>query len=195
MQHDSGNYEPLGESLVYEDRLPVAWRVLDHPPSPVRMAQLRQQNEKTLNIITVLEDTMLLESQDPGRPSTELQHLDFKLNLVMDLLGQLITEHMQLPAASRMRMNSLAMEWQIPAGVAAPAPGEHLMVQVYLREDYPRPLRLIGKVLGQHQEGQAHWVRVGFEGLGEPVQDQIDKLIFRHHRRQVAHERHPGNTE
>jgi hypothetical protein len=47
---------------------------------------------------------------------------------------------------------------------------------------YPRPLWLPATVQGV-ADGR---VRAVFGDLGETVQDLIEKLIFRHHRRQIA---------
>jgi hypothetical protein len=56
-------------------------------------------------------------------------------------------------------------------------------VEVYLSPLYPRALVLPGITLAATRPDYA---RVAFHDLGKPVQDALEKLIFRNHRRRVA---------
>jgi hypothetical protein len=58
-----------------------------------------------------------------------------------------------------------------------------VLVEVYLASHYPRALVLPG--VGQ-PGAQPDWGLVRFEALGDTVQNNLEKLIFRSHRRRVA---------
>ena len=56
---------------------------------------------------------------------------------------------------------------------------------------YPRPLELPAAVVKHDTLAAGVRCTAAFVGCSEPVQDWLEKLIFRHHRRRIAHARVP----
>jgi hypothetical protein len=91
----------LYDKLAYDDLLPVLWRPLDAPVSDVIAQRLAETNLRVLQACDALEEHGKTEKPDDESPhSADILRLDFKLNLLLDLVGQLI-------AASQPRARSM----------------------------------------------------------------------------------------
>jgi hypothetical protein len=101
---------------------------------------------------------------------------------VLDMVGQVLAHQMSLPPRTAVRLSATHLYW---TSASPPAAGSHGIAEVYLSPRYPRALRLSGTVEAVEQ-GHA---RIGLTALGEGVQELLEKLIFRHHRRQIAQAR------
>ena len=81
----------LYEELAYEDVLPIAWRPQLAEPDPIAVASITDRNIKTLQVCAAIEEHGPVDKQDDKSPNAaDLQRLEIKMNLVMDLLGQLL---------------------------------------------------------------------------------------------------------
>jgi hypothetical protein len=175
----------LYEELAYQDVLPVLWRALPGAVDPALAASFAERNLRVLQACAAIEDHRTSETP-ADEPSPELQRLDFKLNLLLDLVGQLLVANRPRPTPVPIRFNALGAVWR----GAAPLPeaGAQGIAEIHLRDFLAEPIRLIGRVTNVTPEGQ---IKVRFSPPGEPVADLIEKLIFRRHRRQVAESRQP----
>jgi hypothetical protein len=177
----------LFDELAYEDVLSVAWR--DRPTgfSDAAAARLAERNLRLLQAFEALDEYGTGDKADETAPhSAELARLDFKLNLLLDLVGQLVCASHPRPVALPVRFNSLGASWQ-PAE-APPAVGAAGFLQIFLSEALVQPLTLPAKVVTVADSSP---VRARFELLGEAVADQLEKLVFRRHRRKIAGARSP----
>ena len=178
--------DPLADGLVFEDALPLCWEVVDDLPDAAHLARLNEADEALLRVISALEEYRPEPGEEHAEVAQELARLDFKLSLVLDLVGQLLSRQLTLPESLPVRLGARGLEW--PAA-DPPRPGAHLIVSLYLHPGYPRPLELPGVVAGVDPLPVGGRVRLAFRGLGEPVEDWLEKFIFRHHRRSIAHAR------
>ena len=172
--------DPLGNHLAYEGELPVIWRALEALPEWLTLARLNQADEELLAVIAGQEqgrNDLLGDDDDPV--AQRLGELESKLNLVIDLVGQLLRQNLLIPEPTPLRFNADGIIWR-PA--APPAEGALVMVELFPSMLIPRPLSLPGRV-NAVEDGE---VRVAFEGIGEPLADMIHKYVFRYHRRAVA---------
>lgn len=167
--------------ISYEDMLPLRW----HARLPARdggeWIRLAMEAEETLRGILSL-DSAAPESADDEIDSAEIQRLEWKLNLVLDLVAHLIRLQSPMPPARRVCISAQALQWTTDE---APPPGEGL-VEIHLSPRYPRGLMLpaaVTEVTGSPGELRvtAHWV-----GLSQAMFESLEKLIFRQHRRGVA---------
>jgi len=181
--------DSLGEGIVYEAQLPLAWQVLDDPAAGSAAGD--EHNEMVLGTLESLE-ALPAASGEGGAAAAEIARLEFKLDLLMDLVTQLLSRDVPLPAPRAVSLGAHALEFRLGVDETAPTTGEHLQVAVYLHAEYPRPLILRGRVASVAGAAGAQDVAVAFDSLGEAAQDRLEKLIFRHHRRQVAQHRIPG---
>ena len=169
--------------------MPLGWQVLAQPPDENALNLLNESNESFLKIFATLEDQHV-PNPDGGDSYAEIQHelmrIDLKVNLLLDLVGHVLSRQLDIPERVLMRVGAHGMEWQ---GGSLPREGDYIKIELFLYPRYPRPLELIGHVAAIHEQGASGRVSAVFVGLSEAVEDWIEKIIFRHHRRSVAHRR------
>jgi len=180
MHHETP--DSFGTGLLLEDRLPLHWRVAVTPDAA---PQLQLSNEETLRVILSLDEHHVEASDENPEFAHEVQRLESKINLILELVSQLLARQLQLPEALPVRLSAHEIEWET---ATAPAVGSSVLIETYVCPSYPRPLFLPATVIGS----SGGRVRAEFDDLGEPVQDLLEKLIFRHHRRLIAASRRTG---
>jgi hypothetical protein len=180
----------LFDELAYGDVLPVSWQKLPGPLTPDIAAHWAEHNLRLLHACAAIEERRTPEKPDETAPyAADLLRLDLKLNLMLDLVGQLLIENHPRPAARAVRFNALGAIWQ--AEGAAPPKGERGVLEVYLRECLVQPLHLAGRIDSVDAQGM---VEARFDATGQAVAELIEKLAFRRHRRLVAHHRQPRRS-
>lgn len=180
MHHETP--DSFGTGLLLEDRLPLHWRVAVTPDAA---PQLQLSNEETLRVILSLDEHHVEASDENPEFAHEVQRLESKINLILELVSQLLARQLQLPEALPVRLSAHEIEWET---ATAPAVGSSVLIETYVCPNYPRPLFLPATVIDS-SGGRA---RAEFDDLGEPVQELLEKLIFRHHRRLIAASRRTG---
>jgi Atypical PilZ domain, cyclic di-GMP receptor len=176
----------LQSELAYQDVLPVAWRRLRQPLDVITQASLTDRNVKTLQVCAAIEEQGAVDKPDEkSLHSADLTRLEVKMNLLLDLMGQLLAAQLPRPAPTAVRFNSLGAVWKT---TVPPAVGEQGMLDIYLKDCLAQPITLIATVTQVTQDGQ---VRASVTPPGEATADLIEKLAFRRHRRQVAGVRQP----
>jgi hypothetical protein len=173
--------DPL-TGLVYQDLIALRWMLLESPPSAIGRASREHRNTEVLRIIATLDG---FADEHPDI-SPELAHLDFKLNLVLDLVGEIANYYQDVPAGVPARLGAQAIEWE---SEQAPPAGGQVFIEIYLHHNYPHPVVLPGKVKAVSPLAQGFRSLVVFEPLNEQAQEWLEKIIFLHHRRQIAYSR------
>lgn len=191
MNHPASN-DPLAEGLLYEASLPFAWRVLDSVPDTAHLNYWNEYNEAALRSMAALDEYTNQLPEEHTNQGHDLARLESKVNLVLDLVGQLLAQQLLLPEPVWLKVGVRGIEWSSPQ---APAMGAPLLLQLYLTPTYPRPLELPATVVRYESLVVGARSTAAFTGCSEPVQDWLEKLIFRHHRRSVAHARAPRAGE
>jgi atypical PilZ domain-containing cyclic di-GMP receptor len=169
------------DKIAYEDLLPARWRPLAQTVSDLQAQQLAERNLRVLQACDALEEQGRLEKADDQSPhSADLMRLDLKLNLLLDVVGQLLAASQQRAQPVQVRFNAMGANF----AWAQPIPlGAHGILELTLRDIVVQPLQLPAEVVSGAAAGQ---VRVRFVSLGETVADHIEKLVFRRHRRKIA---------
>lgn len=168
--------------LVYEGHLPLAWKPLSALPADSELATLEHANSEILHIIFALESHVGELSEDAEGKSPDLARLDFKVNLLLDLVGQLLSKQLIIPESRELTLMADGLCWQ---EADAPPLDSLLRIELYLNLRYPRPLVLHGRVW----EIQDRRVAVAFCEQSEAVREGLERFIFVHHRRAVAQNR------
>jgi hypothetical protein len=170
----------LYNELAYHDVLPVEWQVLHHPFTHFERSSLEEANLLLLQACTAVEEHPIRDQgEDPGPLAGEIARLDFKLNLVLQLLSKLVLKD-RMPPATTIQFNAHGASWT--ALGPAPDTGSHGLLRIHLRGSLPQPLDLPAVVSAV--EGAQ--VRVRFEELPDAVGELIQRLAFLRHRRDVA---------
>ena len=177
----------LYEELAYEDVLPVAWKRINEPFDPSLIGSYQDRNLRVLQALSALEEAGLVEKADETSPHhADLMRLDLKLNLVLDMVGQLLVASHPRPRAAAIRFNAVGAVWQGHSPL--PEMGNQGVLEIYLRDCIADPLRLVGRIASVGPDGR---VKARFLPPGENIADLLEKLAFRKHRRQVAGAKHP----
>ena len=172
----------LHQELAYADVLPVVFRRLSSPLDGSQLASLAERNLRTLHACAALEEHGPHDKSSEDSPhAADLLRIDLKVNLLLDMVGALVAASQSRPAAVPVRFNAHGIVWE--AAAEAPAPGAHGLVEIYLKDCLVTPLTLLGKVDDGPAERHVH---VRFEATAESVADQLERFVFRRHRRQVA---------
>jgi hypothetical protein len=150
-----------------------------------------ERNLKLLQACAALEEHGQPEKKnDESQYHADIVRLDMKVNLLLDLVSQLLIANQPRPEAMSLRFNTLGAVWQ-HHGNGLPVADSIGVLEVYLRECIVEPLRMTGQVVSVSADGR---VKVKFDPPGEGVEDLIEKLAFRRHRRQIAGARNPKRT-
>ena len=171
----------LYEELAYEDVLPLVWIPHREPVDPAVVASFNERNLHLLQACAAIEEHGQPEKNDDTSPiAGELLRLDLKVNLLLDLLGQLVVASHPRPPAVPVRFNALGATWKTSAQSLEAGTG---VLEIYLRDSLPQPLRLLGRITSAEADGR---VKARFIPPSETIADLLEKLAFRRHRRQVA---------
>ncbi len=183
----------LGDGLIFEDFLPLAWAAGPIPQDLV-LARLNADNQQLLGAEASLDEIRVHEALKDESPALlhELQRLEFKLNVLLRLTSELAKRSHALPPAHRIKLSSTGLEW---IGNDAPTMGSTGVLDLFINTTLPQALRLPATVVGNRGNTESAAAQMQFSGLSDQVVDLIEKLIFRHHRRLVAGARiAPKNT-
>ena len=174
----------LSDGLIFEDVLPVLWT-----PGPLAegltLARLNADNHQLLGAEASLDEVRVHEALKDESPALvhELQRLEYKVNILLRLTAELAMRSSGLPPAQRVRLTSRALEWFGAEPLAVGATG---LLAVYINSSLPQPVKIPCSVVGELSQDNLHVAQMRFHGLTDAVIEQLDKLIFRHHRRLVA---------
>ena len=181
----------LGDGLIFEESLPVAWT-----PGPLAegltLARLNADNHQLLGAESSLDEVRVHEALKDESPALihELQRLEYKVNILLRLAAELALRNSGLPPPQRIRLTSRALEW---FGEMTPAMESTGLLAVYVNAALPQPVKIPCVVAGERVQDDSRVVQMRFSGLSDAVVEQLDKLIFRHHRRLVAGARLAAN--
>jgi hypothetical protein len=180
----------LYEELAYEDVVPVAWRPLPAQFDPTLIGSFADRNLRVLQALAALEEHGQIEKIDENAPNAAyMVRLEMKVNLLLDMMGQLLLASHPRPRTAAIRFNALGAVWQ---GVAPfPELGAQGVLEVYLRDCIAEPLRLVGRIASVGPDGR---IKARFIPPGEHISDLMEKLAFRKHRRQIAGAKHPRKS-
>ena len=116
-----------------------------------------------------------LHADNPDSP--QLQRLEAKIDLGLQMLGQLLNANSPLPTQQDVLLSAQALAWRS----STPPPATDLHLQLFIDSRIPQPLQLKARLDGQQGD---YWV-ARFVDVPETVQDALDRAVFRWHRRQV----------
>jgi hypothetical protein len=179
----------LSNELAYQDQLPVGFKPQARLPDAEEAAALTDRNIRILQVCAALEEQGALDKQDENTPpATDMMRLEIKVNLLLDLMGQLLAAQSRRPPPVMVRFNALGAQWTAVEPVRA---GQQGLLEIWLRDSLPQPITFIAHI---SQVGADGLVKASFAPPGETASDLIEKLAFRRHRRQVAGARKPRRS-
>lgn len=181
--------EALSDGIKFQAMAPVDWCAVKSLPVANIQSQVASANLRLLNALNVLEDVPQ-DFEKTSQNVTESTQLDAKLDLILGMLGELLHQQAKIPDIAPVTLSAHVLVVADIKTATLPRSGDLLCVRLFLDTRYPQALVLYGTV-GELMEA-------GFSldlcHVGESVQEQLDKLIFRQHRRAIALSRNENDT-
>lgn len=177
--------------VVLEDCLPLKVERLNGPPGPALLARFDRTNEETIRLLGVLEER---SGEMTAEEHPDIARLEHKIDLILELLVQALAARDAAPRRVEVRLCTDAIEWRSDREWAI---GDLVKLELCLQKRLPLAVILVARVRHARREesGDAYRVHAELLPSSVPVQDLLDKYIFRFHRRAVAHRRgRPSGT-
>lgn len=165
--------------LSIETSLALKWTALSEMTS---VASLRRNNLLTFSLLETLSDPQFA-GHEPHHSSSELQRIENKLNLLIDMLSKLSGQSQQPRALIPLRLSCKGVEWQSDA---APDDAASLLLEIYPDPEMQHALKIIARVVSVTEHEDRYLVRTRFTSLDEIERNCLEKWVFAHHRRMVA---------
>ena len=169
------NKDSFFQGLYYESTISLVCQVVDSLPGDNELVSINDNNIRFLKALSALNEGAPEGSEEMPQTAAELQRLDFKLNLLLEMVGQLLLTQRSLPVPTQVRLGHAGIEW---VAQDYPPSGAHVCVEVY------GVAVLVDAV--EEGGGTGQRVQVRFVGLSSALQDDLEKFIFSRHRRSIA---------
>ncbi|ALP52668.1 hypothetical protein Tel_05620 [Candidatus Tenderia electrophaga] len=171
--------------LFCELSIPFEWTAADKADTATAVTPAEElANQNCLKIVLGLDDVSHDANDDVLEVSYELQRLDFKVNVILELVGQLVSQNLSLPARHAVKLGPSSIRWRTQASPAEV--GQRLRLKLFPDQRFPFPLCLRGRVATLEQVEQDWEIRLELDQMHEYTQDLLEKYIFRCHRRHIA---------
>lgn len=173
--------------LVFEGHLPLAWGIIDSLPGTAELEKQSYGNVEILKILSLLDMPLGESGEDtPDTKSQDIARLDLKVNMLLELVGQLFIQQQLMPDAQHLILTPDSLSWQADKKLDL---DDLLQIELYCSLKYPRPLRLYGQVNHMNAQSTGWQIKVTFQALGEALEEALESFIFVHHRRAIAQRR------
>jgi len=212
---DTRKHALFNNALVYEDRLPMRWQPISWPAKSHYLDAVNRENELLLQVLLSRDEVLTDQEEDVTESKSELKHLDTKINLLLNWVGNLMLQATPLPESQRIKISAFGIAFSSTIFLKA---GDYLLVECFPDRHYPQAIKLFVQVLerrdddnrvgengvaenraGEHSVGEHSAGENGvgtnanvvaeYVGVSDHVQDLISKYIFRHHRRCIAQQK------
>jgi Atypical PilZ domain, cyclic di-GMP receptor len=176
-------------NLTFTGCLPLAWRELSVLPDA---AELRHQEQTNLTILHTLFALDIHVGDDPSAltNASDLKRLDFKVGLLLELVGQLLAGQRAAPPERPLILTVHDLSW---GAATAPPANALLQLELYGNLCYPRPLIMHAKVNEISFSQDEYQIKATFFPVSPPIQEALERYIFLQHRRFIANRR--GNSQ
>jgi len=183
--------DPFSEGLSFEDHLPCAIESRVEPPSLAERVRLNDRNFSLLKT-HALEDYQRRDiDYELEGIASEIERIDQKMNLMTELLCDLLSAEAQIPVPRALAISMAGLQLRPAAGEVYDE-GDWVILNLFLIQGVPRPLKLLARVVPMQgnalaaPESATSPLTFSFVDLSDGVSSLLGRLVFRHHRREVA---------
>lgn len=180
-------WQAFSERVTYQGQPHVGVEAFE--PEPEALARLNDRNLHVLRSLASLDERRGDSASDDDSPlMQELQRMDSKINVLLDIVDRLLLPVTLLPPRLAISFNAVGLivpEHALQAD-------RHMLVRLHFDACRALPLELPaqrGKAVGNDN------VFLYFHELSEVVEDGLERFVFCHHRRKVAEARLTGTVE
>ncbi|MEO6699695.1 MAG: PilZ domain-containing protein [Paraperlucidibaca sp.] len=176
--------EALHEAISLSGQLPMRYTSSKQALSEAELLNINERNLMLLNAIEVAEvQRYVADSDSDDGVQVELLRLEAKVDLLLGLMNQLLSQQSDIPPACSVSLNAVALQWQ--AGAIDASVGDYAVVELHVHNAVAMPLKLPLRIISTE--------RGGLYGLSALTQNSLDKFLFRQHRRAIAVSRQARN--
>lgn len=173
----------LHNELALHDELPLSWEPATSRFDAFTLHDMDEANISLLQACIAVEEQPLRDKNEELTPlAHELARLDYKINLVLQLLGKLVSDNKPVETRA-IRFNALGAQWQMPA--PQPNVGAQGTLRILLRGSLPQMLSFAAEVTS----ADGFEISARYLHLSELSAELIQKLAFLRHRKEVADKR------
>jgi hypothetical protein len=169
----------LEKSLTFKQRLPLKLIQLTTPPEEGEISSYEQANEALLMRLET-RNSPVHEIDEDDMVHHELHRLEVKMDLILDLLTEVVSQSQILPASVPIEFNEYAIQLPPTAEIETDM---NVRIDLYLDPAFPKPVILFARVYSVEP------FRLEIQHVSEVITDLLSRYIFRQHRRQIAKER------
>ena len=173
--------EDINEGLVFAGSIPLTSRLIEELPGDTEMAFVNEKNEHTHRASLLSTETV--EGDEHDEVLMHLKRQELKIDLLMDMMGEVLAQHSDIPKEHWVRLRTAGVQWQ-ETGKSLSI-HDKLEINLFVTPPIPRPVTFFAVV----ESIDNSLVSASFQGVSQTVQDSLDKIIFRHHRRTIAQSR------
>lgn len=181
--------EHFTDGIFYEDTVPLGLEFLSKPPSSQEQAHLALQNCQILQVLLTL-DPVIHEADDEADYTThELARLDNKLNFLLDMVGKLLSQVVQMPEPVSICIGAGCVQFELSdqqeQEIASHA-GNTVMLEIFFNPQLPGSVKLFADLKLQPGAGAAVTAVASYRYMDSKVLELLEKYIFKQHRRAIA---------
>ena len=162
---------------------PLDWVEELNPPQA--FAEVMADNMTLLRALLMLDEPTASHDGENGR-SDPIHNLERRVDLLLLMASTALRGLGNLPVERPCALSSRKLRWASEQPIEL---GRRLWARIYLRHRIALPLLLPGQITEQRPDRGQFWHTLELDPLDQQVQNELDRLIFRHHRRQVARQR------
>jgi hypothetical protein len=171
--------DPHQDAVHLEGVLPLDWSDGIEPA----LADVMADNAILLRALLILDESA---APAPTESRDAVQNLERRVDLLLLLANSALRSVTRMPPARPCVLSARHLRWGSETALGV---GRRVWVRIYLRHRIALPLILPGQIVEEEVQGELLWHRLELEPLEQALQDDLERLVFRHHRRQVARQR------
>lgn len=137
------------------------------------------KNINTFLLLDSLQEHSKSQTDESAKSSQEIERIESKLNLLLQLVNQLIERSQLLQQPRKVKLSVHGLCWD---DATTPEQGKLVRMSIYLDPDFAQPVRFCARI----DQGKGGKIKATFVNLDEREEELLSKWIFRIHRRSIA---------
>lgn len=170
--------------LTIESVLPVRWHHIDATDAAALARRFDVRNERLLRVLQVVETSGAADHGDDAGVGGELHRIEAKLDMMIELLGELIVRDQPAPASVPARFNAESLELLLDS--APPVVGDDVVVEIVINPRLPRALQFVTRTDASTPEPHGIRVTLRLTDISPQVREQLERQVFLLHRRSLS---------
>ncbi|MHB0920787.1 MAG: PilZ domain-containing protein [Thiomonas delicata] len=172
-----------GDAVRLEGMMPMDWVDTLTPASA--LADVMADNATLLRALLMLDEPHAESEAESGR-NDPIHHLEHRIDLLLLMASTALRGMNAMPMERPCVLSAHRLHWGSEQAIGV---GQRVWARIYLRHRIALPLMLPGQIVEEAVSGDLLWHSMDIEPLEESLQNDLERFIFRHHRRQIARQR------